>query len=343
MASLSGDPVMCEGFNSGKDFHTYTASQFVADQEPYLKEFIKSEEDGKNELGDYILNEDGSKQLNPNYGKLVPYEKVLKHMRGAAKAINFGLAYGMGPAALADRLGIQLEVAKSYITQYNTTFKVLVTWLGKQREKALIRRAFTYEDYMYAKKNGSKIFMSLGYSETPSGRKRFYRIPITPKEVLYANTFHKFKTKSGSFVWVSEKLGIKLPFNPKDPWDKELIRLAKEGESSAQRIRSYHSKMAGIKREGGNGPIQGTNADMTKVAMYLFRKYIKDYEKDHNNGEYIAHILLQVYDELLVEVPEELSELFGDKLTECMVKAGERYIKNVPVSADCVIGDHWIH
>lgn len=90
MASLSGDPVMCEGFRSGKDFHTYTASQFVKDDEPYERELVLSNEDGKHKYGDFILDNEGNKKPNPFKGKLVPYERVLKMMRAVAKTINFG-------------------------------------------------------------------------------------------------------------------------------------------------------------------------------------------------------------------------------------------------------------
>ena len=90
MASLSGDPVMCEGFRSGKDFHTYTASQFVKDDEQFEKHLIINDEAGKHKYGDFILDAQGNKKENPFLGKLVPYERVLKIMRTVAKTINFG-------------------------------------------------------------------------------------------------------------------------------------------------------------------------------------------------------------------------------------------------------------
>ena len=247
----------------------------------------------------------------------------------------------MGPAALAARLGISIELAREYIKQYNETFSVLVAWLGKQREKALVRRAYTLKDYNAAE-NKNHIFHSLGYSETPSGRKRFYVIPNEPIEVKKASGYMWVK-ELGKKVWVNDSIASRLPYDPADTWSKELKRLADKGDITAKRIKTYYSKMASIQREAGNAPIQGTNADMTKIAMYLFRKFIRQYEKDHNNGMYIGHIALQVYDELLVIAREDVAEMFGDKLTECMIEAGNRFITEVPVEAACVVADTWVH
>ena len=345
MASLSGDPVMCEGFRSGKDFHTYTASQFVKDNEPFMRELIPDEhgEAGKNTYGDYVLDSKGNKQPNPYLGIPMPYERVLKDIRSAAKAINFGLAYGMGPAALAARLGITMDLAKEYIKQYNQTFAVLVAWLDSQRQLALRPRAYRELDLKISKASGKKLSNTLGYSETPSGRKRFYLLPIIPDEVKYANSFVKSFGNDKSISWVSRKLGLTLLFDPANPWDKKLKQLYEKEDAVAVRVKKYHARIASIQREGGNAPIQGTNADMTKIAMYEFRKYIRKYEKDHNDGKYLAHIMLQVYDEILVDSPEHLAQKFGDQLTKCMVDAGNLFIKNVPVEASCVAADTWVH
>lgn len=90
MASMSGDPVMCKGFNEGLDYHTYTASQFIKDKSPYLREFIPGKEPGKASWGPPILDGSGNKVPNPGYGKLVPYDQVTTAQRTVAKTINFG-------------------------------------------------------------------------------------------------------------------------------------------------------------------------------------------------------------------------------------------------------------
>lgn len=113
-------------------------------------------------------------------------------------------------------------------------------------------------------------------------------------------------------------------------------------ENLPDRIKKYYSSIASIKREGGNSPIQGGNADITKIAMYKLRKWIRDYEKQFNKGEYVAHIALQVYDELLVDCPEELAEDFAQAMDQAMVQAGEMVITKVPVETGCLIEDSWV-
>ena len=89
-------------------------------------------------------------------------------------------------------------------------------------------------------------------------------------------------------------------------------------------------------------PILKGNADITKIAMTKLRKAIKQYEKEHNDGKYLAHVALQVYDELLLDVPEHLADVFEEMMDRCMIEAGEEVIKNVPVETGCVIADHWV-
>ncbi len=289
MASMSKDPVMCKGFNEGLDYHTYTASQFVKEKEPILKELIIGKEPGKAKFGAIILDNYGKQQENPLYGKLVPYENVRKPQRTVAKTINFGLAYGMGPGKLGNTLKIETKESKEYIFQFNTTFEVLVAWLKKQQEIGLER----------------------GYSETYLGRRRYFRKPVFPD-------------------WDPD--WDMINFDHGNPFDEDMPKPLKK----------YHSRMAMIKREAGNSPIQGGNADITKIAMYEMRKYVKAYELEHNNGEYLAHVALQVYDELVLDCPEHLAKHFASVMDDVMKKAGERVIKHVPVETDCAIADTWV-
>lgn len=289
MASMSGDPVMCAGFNRGVDYHTYTVTQFVKDRDPYLLEYISGSEPGKGKMGNLILGEQGEKIANPAYNQLVPYDRVTKSQREVAKTINFGLAYGMGAKKLAHKLKISLQEAREYITQFRTTFAVLVQWLQEQQEIALKR----------------------GYSLTFLGRRRYFRIPTSPK-------------------WLPE--WYDLDFDPNNSFDDRMPKP----------LRKYHANCAAIKREGGNAPIQGGNADITKIAMYELRKKIRTYEKKYNNGEYLAHIALQVYDELVVECPEELAPMFASMMDDAMKKAGRKVILNVPVEVGCIIADTWV-
>ncbi len=115
LAELSGDPAFIEAFISGGDLHTLTASQMFQ----------------------------------------VPLEQVDKSMRGKAKAINFGLAYGRGSGSLAITLGVDVEEAKRLIEQYFKAYSGIQRWLDAAARSALRK----------------------GYSETPIGRKRFFAKP----------------------------------------------------------------------------------------------------------------------------------------------------------------------
>ena len=338
MASMSEDPVMCKGFNEGLDYHTYTASQFIADNEEYLREYIPHPkgEDGKGKMGDFILDANGNKQPNPHRGQLVSYDRVLKIHRDVAKTINFGLAYGMGAATLAAKLNIPIELAREYIKKFNDTFKVLVAWLKSNQELALKLRTCSYQELERAKSEGRKPVPDLAYSETFLGRKRFFKLPETPNEVRFADKYERRTIgydEDNKPIYRWEARGLpSLKYDPANQWDENLPR----------RIKKYYIRKAMIQREGGNSPIQGGNADITKISMYLYRKWIKEQEKTRNNGEYLAHIKLQVYDELVVDCVDWFKDEAAEALDRIMREAGAYVIKNVPVETDCVIADSWV-
>jgi hypothetical protein len=113
LAQLSEDPAFIDAFCSGGDLHTLTASQMFQ----------------------------------------IPPDQVAKPQRSAAKVINFGLAYGRGPAALGGQLGVSTEEAKRLIDQYFKAYAGIGRWLDKAARDAVRK----------------------GYSITMLGRKRYYR------------------------------------------------------------------------------------------------------------------------------------------------------------------------
>ncbi|HWE63450.1 MAG TPA: DNA polymerase, partial [Chloroflexota bacterium] len=112
LAQLSEDPAFVAAFQSGGDLHLLTASQMYQ----------------------------------------VPPDQVTKQMRSAAKVINFGLAYGRGPAALGGQLGVSTEEAKKLIDQYFKAYAGIGKWLDRAGKDAVRK----------------------GYSVTMLGRKRYY-------------------------------------------------------------------------------------------------------------------------------------------------------------------------
>ena len=293
IASMSKDVAMCKGFNAGVDYHTYTATQFIIDDNEWIMELIPNprNEPGKAKLGNPVLDQNGNKIRNPNFGQLLRYDSVVKEQRDIAKAINFGLAYGEGVGSLAERLNISIKVAYNYVTKFNKKFLRLVKWLDLQKD------------------NAAKYF----YAETCLGRKRYFNRPTRPQ---WKNEWNKL-----------EKEGV----NFNNPYHKALPVEWKD----------YYSKLAAIRREGGNFPIQGASADITKIAMHEIRRFIKDLERKFNNGKYLAHVALQVYDEIVVDCPEEYSEVLAKKMEEIMESAGRLVIKGVPVETGCIIENTW--
>lgn len=93
-------------------------------------------------------------------------------------------------------------------------------------------------------------------------------------------------------------------------------------------------RLGEIERAGKNSPIQGTNADIIKLALINVQQYIDD-----NNLP--INILLSVYDEIQTECPKELAESWKMQLDTIMVSSASRVIKSVPVVVDCKIADYW--
>jgi len=121
LAHLSEDPALCEAFNNGQDIHTRTASEVWG----------------------------------------IPLEQVTKTQRSAAKAINFGVAYGIGANALAESAGISRDEARAFIEKYFVTFKKVGEYL----------------------ENTKALAYSQGYIETMFGRRRY--LPELKSQIPY--------------------------------------------------------------------------------------------------------------------------------------------------------------
>ncbi|MCL5676682.1 MAG: DNA polymerase I, partial [Firmicutes bacterium] len=181
----------------------------------------------------------------------VPMDLVTREMRSAAKAVNFGIAYGQTDFGLARSLGIPRAEAKAYIESYFARYPGVKTYMERIVEEA--RRD--------------------GYVSTLMGRRR------------------------------------PLP----------------DIRSRNRNIRQY------AERTAINTPIQGTAADIIKVAMVSVHRGLR-------SAGLKARLLLQVHDELVLEVPlEELPQV-----RELVVSRMEGAMQlNVPLKADAKQGSDW--
>ncbi len=99
---------------------------------------------------------------------------------------------------------------------------------------------------------------------------------------------------------------------------------------------NYERKIAHIRRQGKNTPIQGTSADMTKYAIVFTARRLKE----ENYDTYIVHT---VHDEIVVEAREEQAEQVRKVMAEEMERAGRLLLKRVPIKVDVSASDRWEH
>ena len=178
-------------------------------------------------------------------------EDVTPELRKKAKAVNFGIIYGIGDFSLAQDLGISRIQAKKYIDSYLAGFPKVSEYLVGIREKAR-------QD---------------GYVTTYFGRRRY--IP-------------------------------------------ELF-------SSNKNLQHFGERVA------MNSPIQGTAADIIKIAMIRVDRELKERGLD-------ARLILQVHDELLVEADRSCAEEALKILVDGMEGAVQL---SVPLEVDAHVGDTW--
>ncbi|MBU2919527.1 DNA polymerase I [Psychrosphaera sp. F3M07] len=181
-----------------------------------------------------------------------PFYDVTTEQRRAAKAVNFGLIYGMSAFGLARQLGIKRGEAQSYIDKYFEKFPGVLTYMETTRVNA----------------------EKQGYVETLFGR-RLYLPDITARNV---------------------------------------------------------PRRKAAERAAINAPMQGTAADIIKMAM------INVYQWLTTNNIAGVKLVMQVHDELVFEINQDLVEQYLPILTDLMQSAASL---NVPLIADSGIGNNW--
>ena len=212
LASISDDPVMIDAFSRGVDIHTVTASEVFG----------------------------------------IPEEMVLPIMRSRAKAVNFGIVYGIGAFSLAKDIGVSRAEASRYINNYLDTYKGVSDYMDRVIKDAK-------QD---------------GFVTTLFGRRRY------------------------------------LP----------------EISSSNGMLRAFGERVA------RNAPIQGTAADIIKIAMIKVDERLKREFPD-------ARLILQVHDELIAECKEADAAAVCKVLEEEMENAAKLKVK---LSVEAHAGRTWL-
>jgi DNA polymerase-1 len=110
------------------------------------------------------------------------------------------------------------------------------------------------------------------------------------------------------------------------------IRWYPEHESA---VEEQNDKVLGaIERAGKNAPIQGTNGDIIKLALWRIQEKI-DLEKLD------IKILLSVYDEIRTECPDEIAEWWKEQMNTIMIESAQYVLKRVPIVVDCKVSKCW--
>lgn len=211
LASISGDEHMIEAFKEGKDIHKQAASKVFK----------------------------------------TPIEEVTKEQRSNAKAVNFGIVYGISDFGLGEQLGIGRKKAKQYIEEYLEQYAGIKQFMENITEQA----------------------KEQGYVETLFHRRRY--IP---------------ELKSNNYM-----------------------------------VRQFGARAA------MNTPIQGTAADIMKIAMIKVYNEIK-------SRKLKSKIILQVHDEMMVETPIEEKEEMINIMKKCMESAANL---EVPLIAEISDAENW--
>ncbi|MDR0838069.1 MAG: DNA polymerase I, partial [Oscillospiraceae bacterium] len=211
LAHIAGDAAMVEAFKNGEDIHAVTAAKVFG----------------------------------------VPLSEVTHELRGRAKAVNFGIVYGISPFSLSQDIGVSVGEAKEYMDSYFERFSGV--------------RAYMTDIVERAKRDG--------YVSTLFGRRR--NIP--------------------------------------------------ELKSRDHNVRAFGERVA------LNTPIQGTAADIIKIAMVAVSRRLSAEAAD-------SKLILQVHDELIAEAPEADAARVAQLLKSEMERAAEL---SVPLTVEASVGRSW--
>ncbi len=107
-------------------------------------------------------------------------------------------------------------------------------------------------------------------------------------------------------------------------------------------VRAYKGIEAGIERQAKNTPIQGTNADMIKLAVGCgFDSNGQPFQWHRLEPEFGGWLENIVHDEQVVEAPDETAQPAFDWCTDCMTRAGAEFVKSVPMISEGKILNRW--
>ena len=147
------------------------------------------------------------------------------------------------------------------------------------------------------------------------GRKRFFKLP-------YPVTRARVEERAHQYVRDNDSSG---------DWNADLYRAKRELQ------KEYNSRLAGIQRQGGNAPVQGESADMTKLAMDYIEAEVEARGWDLSEG-----VILPVHDEIISEVADEHADEMLVIVKTQMERAAKELL-GVSVVVTPEIAEYWKH
>ena len=169
----------------------------------------------------------------------------------------------------------------------------------------------------------------------------FKKVSSESKENGYI-TFNNITKRKFFFDFMNEFIKLEEKIKQKDFWKD--YKKEKDEESTyflqvlKPMVKKYFKYKGTIERTSYNYPVQGSAADCTKYAAYLFWKWVLE-----NNLFNTVKFVNIVHDEIIVECPDDIVEKCKKQLKDCMEKAGTYFCRRVPLHADPQIADRWVH
>lgn len=257
-----------------------------------------------------------------------PYEECLefredgtvnpagKERRTQAKSIVLGILYGRQIPSIAEQLGVSTREAQDIYDAVLRAFPQLAKFIDESQGMA----------------------KELGYVTTAWGRRRHLKdMQLDPYEFTYSGNVTNFDPLA-----FGKSVSVEVPESLKKSYIKQLERaygwqkknqIIQQALSQGIKIKDNGGYIAQAERQCVNARVQGSAADMAKLAMIAINN-------DQKMKELDFHLLIQVHDEVIGECPEENMKEASERLSYLMRTAPSHLIK-LPFRCDCETTKNW--
>ena len=237
-----------------------------------------------------------------------------KKERQAAKSPRFAFQYGGSAYTIHQNEGIPLDEAYEIENAFKLLHEGLYTWGEKEFKKAIKQ----------------------GYIESADGWK--LKLPKFDEYKKYeeaiANiTFDQWKIyKAGKLEYkkLQEALEKKEKYEIHNKEAVDFYKARKQSVSTFFKLKSEYQRLC------LNNPVQARSAMQLKTATLLLFNWIVE-------ENYQGKVLIDntIHDEIVVECPIEMAEQVRDRVEQCMLEGGNKYLTNLKIKADASIGESW--